>query len=78
MLNLLKKITDLKLLDQPVAKHTLLIDEKMKTHGALFFVEIQGRTYKIMVPAPAHEQLLAQQPLPVKKLLDCKDAMLLQ
>ncbi|QBQ41296.1 hypothetical protein E2P86_09055 [Sphingobacterium psychroaquaticum] len=78
MQQLIKSLTEEKRLDELAAKYTLLIDESQKAHGALFFLEVKGRNYKIMVPAPHHEALLAKGAPKLHALLNHREAMLLK
>ena len=78
MKQLIKLLESSKSLDLPVHKHTLLIDEKKVLHGALFYVQHAGKTYKIMVPNPHHEALLKDGDPSAKQLLEHSEAMLLK
>ncbi|HLS94433.1 MAG TPA: hypothetical protein VK017_02665 [Sphingobacterium sp.] len=78
MERLLKLLKEHKLLSAPAEKYTLLIDEQGREHGALFFIEIAGRSYKIMLPSPHHETFLRNTSPTVQQLLHHKEAMLLK
>ncbi|MEJ5054579.1 hypothetical protein [Sphingobacterium sp. MYb382] len=78
MQQLIKRLTDAGRINEQVEKYTLLVDEAQKSHGALFFIEVDGRTYKVMVPAPVHEAVLKDGAPTAKGLLNHKEAMLLK
>lgn len=78
MKQLIKLLASTQGLNQPVTKYTLLIDDKEKLHGALFYLSIAGKTYKIMVPNPFHEELLKDGDPLAKQLLEHREAMLLK
>lgn len=78
MQSLTKLLTDAGRLSELAEKYTLLIDEGQKSHGALFFVEVNGRNYKIMLPAPHHEKLLENGAPKLKELIAHREAMLLK
>ncbi|WP_223582756.1 hypothetical protein [Sphingobacterium sp. GVS05A] len=76
MQQLIQLVEKEKLGSQLVTQHTLIIDDKQVSHGALFFVKTARKTFKIMVPAPFHEALLADK-LTVQSLMKHPEAMLL-
>jgi|GEM_PF-513971 len=78
MQGLLKLIADAKLWNEKATKYTLLVDESNNTHGALFFIEVKNRSYKILIPPPHHEQLFAQGDPTVRQVVQHKEAMLLK
>ncbi|NQD70791.1 hypothetical protein HP439_08685 [Sphingobacterium shayense] len=78
MEQLLKLLTANKMLNEPINKFTLLIDEDGSEHGALFFIEIGSRKYKIMIPSPHHKSLVENGSPTAKRIVDHKEAMLLK
>ncbi len=78
MENLLKLLTENKMLDSPVTKFTLIIDEGGTEHGALFFLTVGKRNYKVMIPHPHHISLLENGIPSSKKVVIHKEAMLLK
>ncbi|GHE41854.1 hypothetical protein [Sphingobacterium griseoflavum] len=59
-------------------KFTLLIDEKRTAGGVLFFLHLDGRTYKVMIAAPYHESILKNGTPTIKEVLEHKEAMYLK
>ena len=76
MQQLIQLIEKEKLGNQPAKQHTLIIDEKQMVHGALFMVKTARKTFKVMIPAPFHEELLKDE-VTVSKLIKHPHAMLL-
>ncbi|KGE12882.1 hypothetical protein [Sphingobacterium deserti] len=66
------------LLKQPAEKYTLLVDEGQITNGALFFLSVNGKTYKVIIKAPYHETLLAKGTPTIKEVLEHREAMYLK
>ncbi len=65
-------------MELPAEKYTLLIDEKNATNGALFFLEANGRSHKVIIAAPHHEALLKNGTPTIKAVLQHKEAMYLK
>lgn len=78
MEQLIKLFSKHQLLDQVAEKHTLLIDEKNVTNGVLFFLEANGKSYKVIVSAPHHEALLKDGTPTIRAVLNHKEAMYLK
>ena len=78
MEQLLKLFSKHQLLNQPAEKYTLLVDEGQITNGALFFLAVNGKTYKVIIKAPYHEALLAKGIPTIKDLLEHREAMYLK
>ncbi|MDM1294018.1 hypothetical protein HX021_06880 [Sphingobacterium sp. N143] len=76
MQRLIQLIEKEKLGNQPITQHTLIIDDKQIVHGALFLVKTERKTFKIMVPAPFHEELLNKK-TSIQMLIKHPEAMLL-
>ncbi|TDS17690.1 hypothetical protein [Sphingobacterium paludis] len=66
------------LLKQPAEKYTLLVDENQISSGALFFLAVNGKTYKVIIKAPHHESLLAKGIPTIKDVLEHREAMYLK
>lgn len=63
----------------PIRKFTLIVNEKSETQGALFFVPVESKEYKILVPAPFHLDLVSEENKPSHiKILMHKEALLLK
>ncbi|WP_437919595.1 hypothetical protein [Sphingobacterium sp. LRF_L2] len=79
MERLLKLVQETNGLDTIVKKYTLLVDENKQEHGVLFFIEVQGKSYKITIPSPHHKIFLEQiESLTIRTILQHKEAMLLK
>ena len=78
MEQLIKLFTQHQLLNQPAEKYTLLVDENNIASGALFFLEANGRSYKVIVSAPHHTALLKDGAPTIKAVLQHKEAMFLK
>lgn len=73
------KLKESNSLDNPVKKHTLIINDKSETQGALFFIPVTGKEYKVLLPAPFHEELFINDDIPsYKAVLSHKQAVLLK
>lgn len=72
----LKKSNDL---NTTIHKFTLIVNDKSETQGALFFIPIEGKEYKVLVPAPFHGDLLPEDHKPTHlKIVMHKEALLLK
>ncbi|MGO1243788.1 MAG: hypothetical protein ACTJHT_12525 [Sphingobacterium sp.] len=78
MEKLLKSLVENKMLNQPISKFILLIDEQGKEHGALFFIEVGKRNYKLTVPHPHHIALIKNGLPTAKQIVYHQEAMLLK
>jgi len=78
MQQIIKLVQESKLGNEKVKKHTLLIDDKQQEHGALFFIDVKGKNYKILVPPPHHVALLQEGGPTYQQVLQHKEAMLLK
>lgn len=58
MQQLIQLIEKEKLGSQLAKQHTLIIDDKLVVHGALFIIKTARKTFKLMIPAPFHEEIL--------------------
>lgn len=76
MQQLIQLVEQEKLGKEPVTQHTLIIDDKQVVHGALFYVKTARKSFKIMIPAPFYEALLAGTPT-VQSIIKHPEAMLL-
>lgn len=62
-----------------ISKHTLLVNDKSQTLGALFFICSLKKEYKLMIPAPFHSELLKDTTVPTAlEVLQHKEVLLLQ
>jgi len=76
---LIKKLKEVNELQTPIRKHTLLVNEKSETQGALFFIPIESKEYKVLIPAPFHKELLSTDEAPSHhKVINHKEALLLK
>ncbi|WP_140938208.1 hypothetical protein [Sphingobacterium lumbrici] len=76
--HIITKLEKTNTINNIAAKFTLIVDEHQIVHGALFFIPIENRDYKVMIPAPFHEALIANAPPTYKKILTHKEALLLK
>ncbi|GGH19327.1 hypothetical protein GCM10011418_23650 [Sphingobacterium alkalisoli] len=76
--HIIKKLEKSNSINDIVTKFTLIVDENQLVHGALFFIPVDNRDYKVMIPAPYHEILIADVPPTYKKILNHKEALLLK
>lgn len=79
-INFLKdKLKESNSLDTAVKKHTLIVNDKSETQGALFFIPVTGKEYKVLIPAPFHTDILVEDAAPsYKAVLNHKEAVLLK
>ncbi|MCI0921810.1 hypothetical protein [Sphingobacterium rhinopitheci] len=76
LIDKLKKANEL---STPVQKHTLIVNEKSETQGALFFIPIEAREYKVLIPAPFHTEVLGSENTPThQKIVMHKEAFILK
>lgn len=67
------------ILDRPVEKYTMLVNEKSETQGALYFVPIKGREIKVLLPAPHHNDFQGlSEALTYRQLLKHKEIIVLK
>ena len=78
MQHILKLVTEAKLANEKVKKYTLIIDEQQREHGALFFIEVKGKSYKVLLPSPYHQELLKDSDPTFQQVLSHREAMLLK
>jgi hypothetical protein len=76
--HIIKKLEKTNSINDVTKKFTLIVDEHQVVHGALFFISVENRDYKVMIPAPFHEVLIANDPPTYKKILNHKEALLLK
>jgi len=76
MQQLLQVIEKEKLGSQVAKQHTLIIDDKQIVHGALFMIKTARKTFKLMIPAPFHEEILKNEAT-ISTLIKHPHAMLL-
>lgn len=76
MEKLLQLVQKEKLTQQSVDRFACITDEKNVTHGAIFTIKIKKNTYKVLIPSPHHEVLIAGEMLPsLKTILNHPEAM---
>ncbi len=79
MQQLIKQLESLKMMDQQIKEHSLVIDHNQVTHGCIFFIKIDLKNYKIFVPTGFYEKLILEDKLPkIKELIQHPEAMLLK
>lgn len=78
MKHLIEQLEKSKTLLDIANKYTLIIDENQVTHGALFFIPVGSKTFKVMVPSPFHVALLAEESPSYKRVLNHPQAILLK
>ncbi len=78
MEQLIKLFSKHQMLAKPAEKYTLLIDENQITNGVLFFLPLEGKSYKVIVAAPHHEAILKNGTPSIKTVLEHKEAMYLK
>lgn len=62
-----------------ITKYTLIVNEKSETQGALFFIPLNTKEYKVLVPAPFHLDLLHDSKKPNHiDILQHREALLLK
>lgn len=77
MQQLIKLASQQKALDTVAAESTLLVDEQGNEHGILYFVSLNGKKHKVMLPAPFHKDW-KDKAIKIKDLLNSREAMLLK
>lgn len=76
LLNTLKKANEH---TNTVSKHTLIVNDKSETQGALFFIPINGKEFKVLIPAPFHSEVLSDDKKPTYlQVLQHKEAFILK
>lgn len=76
LIDKLKKSNELSTL---VQKYTLIVNEKSQTQGALFFIPVESREYKVLIPAPFHATVLEGDNNPThQKIITHKEAFILK
>lgn len=66
-------------LTKEVKKFTLIVNEKSETQGALFFIPIGAKEFKVLVPSPFHSEIIPVEGNPTHlKILMHKQAVLLK
>lgn len=76
MQQLIQLIEKEKIGNQQAKQHTLIIDDKQVVHGALFMIKTARKTFKLMIPAPFHEEVLKAE-VTISTLIKHPQAMLL-
>ena len=76
---LISKLKESKTLDNAVQKYTLIVNDKSEEQGALFFIPVGGKEFKVLVPAPFHKDLIQEdQVASYNKVLNHKEAAILK
>lgn len=65
------------LTNDKIKDYTLIVDDKGQEHGMLFFLKINDKQYKIMLPSPHHEKWRNERPT-YQQILKNEEAMLLK
>ena len=79
MKQIIKKLEELKLINQVAEKFTELTDENFVEHGVLFFIPMGKYEIKVLVPAPFHKSIFNDGTPPTyKQILGHKEAMILK
>lgn len=77
--SLIDKLKESNALTNPVKKFTLIVNEKSETQGALFFIPLGSKEFKVLIPAPFHSDVIAIDNNPsLAKILNHKEALLLK
>lgn len=77
MEKLLKLIDQHKLQHTPVNDFSLVIDDKQVTHGAIFIIKIEKKTFKLFIPNPFYEDLIKDESKPlIKTIINHAEVML--
>lgn len=77
--NLIDNLKKTNQLTALVEKFTFIVNEKSETQGALFFIPIESKEYKILIPAPFHTDVLDDKSNPsYYKIVTHKEALLLK
>ncbi|WP_164112502.1 MULTISPECIES: hypothetical protein [Sphingobacterium] len=67
------------MLDRPVEKYTMIVNEKSETQGALYFIPIKNREIKVLLPAPHHKDFQGMcDALTYRQLLKHKEIIVLK
>lgn len=75
----LKLINQAGLASQVVTDLSLVVDDKHITHGCIFNVKVDRKNFKLFIPSPLHEPLLADGKKPLlKEIIQIKEVMLLK
>lgn len=62
-----------------IKKYTLIVNDRSETQGALFFIPINNKEYKVLIPSPFHLELINGENKPTHlKILLHKEAFILQ
>lgn len=80
MLNIIiNSLQQVNKLDQPVEKHTMLVNEKSETEGILYFIPVGNKVIKVLLPAPYHSDFVNSSALPTyRQLLKHKEIIVLK
>lgn len=66
-------------LTNPIRKFTLIVTDRSETQGALFFIPISNKEFKILIPAPFHNEILSEESKTTYlNVLNHKEALLLK
>ncbi|UIR57553.1 hypothetical protein LZQ00_06970 [Sphingobacterium sp. SRCM116780] len=78
MEKLLKLIDQNKIVQNLVHDYSLVIDDKQITHGAIFIIKIDKKTFKLFIPAPFYTAVLDGENKPlIKTIIKHPEVMLL-
>ena len=58
---LITKLKESNSLNLPVLKYTLIVTENAEEQGALFFIPVGSKEYKVLIPAPYHKDILSDE-----------------
>ncbi len=76
---LISKLKDSNTLNNAVQKFTLIVTESKEEHGALFFIPVGNKEYKVVIPAPYHKELLDNDQIATyARILNHKEAAILK
>lgn len=77
--NLIENLKKANKLHTTVEKYTLIVNDKSETQGALFFIPIDAKEFKLLLPAPFHTSVLIEDSKPTfLQILMHKEALLLK
>lgn len=59
MLNIIiNNLQQAKKLEQPVEKHTMLVNEKSEIEGVLYFIPLGNKEVKVLLPTPYYKDFV--------------------
>lgn len=78
MQQVIKKLEELKRINDKAEKFTELTNENFVEHGVLFFIPLEKYEVKVLIPAPFHKSIFASGTPTYKQVVNHKEAMLLK